>query len=204
MYMIESENVKITSRWGQILSINVSYSCSTKEPACIYFHWHQWPLPLISSRNQFMVIITHRYSKPTRTIFAPIISSTNVAHIPLNHCVIPHGSPDIIISDNGQQVSSKVSISLRNYLRVIKINATAYQPQTNTQVVCHIKTLVSRAHLCDVGDLQNWDIVVQPATYAYNYQTHRSTNVSTYILTLARPIPGSVTFESLLNFQQML
>lgn len=59
-------------------------------------------LPHTMYINQFMVIITGRYSSPTWAIATTKITSTQVSNIFLNHYVLPYGISDTILSDNGQ------------------------------------------------------------------------------------------------------
>lgn len=65
---------------------------------------------------------------------------------------------------------------------------TAYHPQTNEHVERCNRTIPIRLRHCIAGHQQNWDFFVQPLTYAYNTELHRSTNTSMYRLVLI-PLP---------------
>lgn len=67
-------------------------------------------LPRTRSDSQLVIIITDRYSKMTHAILTTKILSTHVAEIIPDNCFMPYLIPDIILSDNGQHVLSKIFI----------------------------------------------------------------------------------------------
>lgn len=73
-------------------------------------------LPQTKFGNQFVIILTARYSKLTRRIPTTDMSSAPVAHKFLSNCIIPYGMPNIIISDNGQYFVSELLIYIHQYL----------------------------------------------------------------------------------------
>lgn len=64
-------------------------------------------LPETKAVNQFVVIVKDRYMTQTRVIQATKIMSTQVASIFFKDWTIPHGIPDTVLSNNGQQFVNK-------------------------------------------------------------------------------------------------
>lgn len=101
-------------------------------------------LPRTRSGNQFVVLNTDRYSTLARAVPPSQLSSTHVAHIFINNWVVTYGLPDIMQSDNGQNVCHRtlylsLSVSWRE-----KFTTTAYHPQTNGKAELYNRTLVLR------------------------------------------------------------
>lgn len=70
--------------------------------------------------------------------------------------------------------------------------------QTNRQVKCYSRTLISWLWPCVADNQQNGGIVVQPLAYAYNVQQHSSINVAPFFLTLMRHASRPLKFLFLL------
>lgn len=103
------------------------------------------PLPKTKIVNQFVAILTDRYSKLTSFIPTAKMTSTKVAHIFFHDYVILYGIPNVILLENGPQFVSKFFKSLCTYLGVKKVTVTVFYLQTNRQVDRYNKTLVSQS-----------------------------------------------------------
>lgn len=66
---------------------------------------------------------------------------------------------------------------------------TTYHPQANGQVKRFNKTLVQRLRHY-VAEQRDWDRHVEPLTYAYIYQVHRTTGTTPFDLVLNRHLPS--------------
>ena len=74
---------------------------------------------------------------------------------------------------------------------------TAYHPQSNGQTERFNRTLVERLWDYVNEHQRDWDDYVQPLTFEYNMQVHRSTETTPFDLVLTRPpsgliLPGTV------------
>ena len=151
------------------------------------------PLPKTKQGNQFVVVLTDRYSKLTRAIPTGKTTATTVATIFVDHWVIPYGIPNYVLTDNGPQFVAKFFASVCLALGVKHVTTTAYHPRTNGQTERFNRTIVTRLRHY-VGEHQDdWDLYVQLLTYAYNAQVHRSTRTTPYSLVLTRHPPGPAT-----------
>lgn len=84
--------------------------------------------------NQILVLTTDLYTKLTRAISVPKISSTPVAHIYLNQWVILYDILDPLLKENVQQFFRKLFISVCSYQATCKIRTTMYYFQSSVQV----------------------------------------------------------------------
>ena len=154
------------------------------------------PLPKTDGGNRFVLVITDRFTKMCRAIPIRSTRSHTIARVFLENWVYPYGAPTHLLSDNGPQFASKFFAAVNYMLGVKHYLTTAYHPQSNGQTERFNKTLVQRLRHYVEEHQANWDIFVQPLTYAYNMQVHRSTGTTPYDLVLTRhPQPITVRDE---------
>ena len=144
--------------------------------------------PFVKTKKGFssILVITDRFSKIARAIPMSSTTAGAVANAFMEHWICPYGIPTYILTDNGPQFVAKIFDHLVTMLGVSHLRTTAYHPQTNGQAERYNRTLVTRL-IHYVSEHQNdWDQFVQPLTYAYNTQVHRTTGFAPFELTLAR------------------
>jgi len=150
------------------------------------------PLPRTKNHKRFILVINDRYTKTARAIPMEKTTAPHVAAAFLNNWVFPYGIPKSILSDNGPQFISEFFEYVLAVLGVKRIGITAYHPETNGQTERYNKTLAARLRHYINEHQTNWDTFVQPLTYAYNCQIHRTTGTSPFSLTLTRHPPNNV------------
>lgn len=91
------------------------------------------PLPETMQGNQYVVIITDRYSKLTRAIKTSKTAAAHMANIFLDHWIVSFDISSYLLTDNGTRFRSKFFASICGYLGVKHLTTTAYHPQTNGQ-----------------------------------------------------------------------
>ena len=144
------------------------------------------PLPKSKRGNRHVLVVTCRFSKLARAIPLARITSASVVRALLESWIYPYGLPSMILSDNGVQFTSKFFEAMCTTLGVKHLTTTTYHPQTNGQVERYNRTLVARLRHYVAENQADWDDFVQPLTYAYNTQVHRSTGRSPFDLVLSR------------------
>ena len=148
------------------------------------------PLPRSKKGNRFITVMTDRYSKLTRAVPSTKTTAPQVALIFLDNWVIPYGIPSYVLTDNGPQFTSKFFACLCAFLGSKLLNTTAYHPQTNGQAERFNRTIVARMRHYVNEHQTDWDDYVQPLTYGYNCQVHRTTGTTPFSLVLSREPPG--------------
>jgi Integrase zinc binding domain len=101
------------------------------------------PLPKTEHGNRFLLVITDRFSKLTRTVPLRTISAFVVAKAFCEHWVFVYGPPIYALTDNGAQFSAKFFLAVCRELGVSKVFTTAYHPQTNGQVERYNRTIIN-------------------------------------------------------------
>ena len=75
------------------------------------------------------------------------------------------------------------------------MTTTSCHPQTNGQTERYDQTLATRLRIYTDRNNSDWDKMIQPLTYAYNSQVHRTTNQTPFSLVLTRPPPDIILQE---------
>ena len=154
------------------------------------------PLPNSTRGNKHILVVTCRYSKLARTVAMDKIAAPQVAEAFLDCWIMPYGIPNAILSDNGPQFVAKFFELLCVMLGIKHLTTTAYHPETNGQAERYNRTLAARLRHFVSEHQDDWDAYIQPLTYAYNAQVHRSTNATPFSLVLSRHPPGPILEQS--------
>lgn len=162
------------------------------------------PLSATKACNQFVVIMTDMYTKLTIATPTTKIAWSKVANIFSDDRITAYGTPDTMLSENGQQFVSKLFTSLCFYIGTTKLARTALSQQINAQVERNIKTLASPLRPYIKDNLKSWDIFVQPVSYAYSCQVHRFTTEKLFTLDFTRHPPGPTTHDGRTALPQTL
>jgi transposase InsO family protein len=101
------------------------------------------PLSKKTHGNQFLLVMTDRFSKLTRTV--PLRSTTAyiVAKAFCEHCVLTYGQPRHVLTDNRPQFVAKFFLAVCRELGMEKVFSSAYHPQRNGQVEWFNRTILS-------------------------------------------------------------
>ena len=151
------------------------------------------PLPRTHQVNEYVLVITDRFTKLCRSVTLRNTKAVTVVTIFLDLWAYAYGAPSYVLTDNSPQFAAKFFEAICTMIGIKHVFTTAYHPQTNGQVDRFKKTLAARLRHY-VGEHQkDWDEFVQPLTYAYNMQVHRSTGTTPFDLVLSRHPSGILT-----------
>ena len=156
-------------------------------------------LPRTPRGHRYLLVMTDRYSKLTRTVPLRKITAETVAQAFITHWVFVYGAPVKLLSDNGSQFTSRFFLAVCKILSIESVFTTAYHPQTNGQVERFNRTLVStlRHYLAD--NQRDWDQYTDALTYGYNCTVNRMIGMRPFELVLSRtPSPLSLQQTPLL------
>lgn len=145
------------------------------------------PLRKTTRGNEYLLVITDRFSKYTKTVPLSSIKVQPVAKAFCDHWVYDFGPPRYVLSDNGKQFASKFFVAVCNTLRIRNLVTSAYHPQTNGQTERFNRTILAGLRHFIAEDQRDWDEFSGALTYAYNTTVHRSTGLAPVYLVLTRP-----------------
>lgn len=146
--------------------------------------------------NRFLLVITDRFTKLTKTVPLKRITATAVAHAFVHHWVFHYGPPRTLLSDNGSQFMARFFTEVCRIMGTKNVYTTTYHPQCNGQVERFNRTILSalRSYLGDHP--RDWDEFTSALTYAYNTQVHKTTGLAPFELVLSRP-PTHLALEKI-------
>lgn len=153
-------------------------------------------LPKSEDGNFHVLVITDRFYKLCRNIPLGNIKASTVSQAFLTHLLYPYGLPLYLLTANAPQFASKFFAVVCQLLGVKTRSTTAYHPQAKGKVERFYETLVQRLRHYVAENQRDWDRHVEPSTYAYNYQVHRTTGTTPFDLVLTQH-PLSIHVSSL-------
>ena len=155
------------------------------------------PLPKTKHGKRFILVVTDRFSKLTKTESLRTITSLSVAKAFCRIWVFNYGTPSILLTDNGTQFTARFFMNVCRILGIKKVFTTAYHPQANGQAERFNRTILAGLRNYVSESQRDWDEWLEPLTYAYNMQVHRSTGTTPFDLVLTRHPPSLLMEEDL-------
>ena len=104
----------------------------------------------------------------------------------MEHWINTYGILDEALTDNGSEFTAKMFELTCTSLVVKHLPTSTDQPQTNSLVEQYNRILVAHLRHYVVDQQRNWHLFIQPLTYAYNTQVHKSTKQVPLPLALSR------------------
>jgi transposase InsO family protein len=148
------------------------------------------PLPKTAHGNRFLLVISDRFSKLTRTVPMRTNTALAVAKAFCDHWVFAYGPPRFLLSDNGTQFTAKLFVEVCRELGIAKVFTTAYHPQTNGQVERFNRTILNALRTYVAKSQSDWDEYTSAITFGSNSRIHASLGFAPFELILSRPPPS--------------
>jgi Integrase zinc binding domain len=139
--------------------------------------------------NRFLLVISDRFSKLTRTIPMRTTTALAVAKAFCTHWVFSYGPSRYLLSCNGTHFAAKFFLEVFRELGIAKVFTTAYHPQTNGQVERFNRTILNTLRTYVAKSQSYWDEYTSAITYGYNSWIHASLGFPPFELVLSRPPP---------------
>lgn len=122
------------------------------------------PFPEMTQHNQHILVITDRYFKLTRAIYASKSTSTHVENHFFDHCIVPYVILTYLFTDNNVQLDSKLFASLCTLHGIRRLTTTPYHLQTSGQAARYNKTILTCLRHYVMEHQKDPDSFVQPLT----------------------------------------
>ncbi len=100
------------------------------------------PLPKSNHGNRYLLVMTDRFSKLTKTATLRTDTALSIAREFCKHWLFSYGPPITLLTDNAQNFSSKLIKETCNILGTRHVFTTAYHPQTNGQAERFNRTIL--------------------------------------------------------------
>lgn len=94
--------------------------------------------------NEYVIVMTARYSKLRRAVLTGKTSSTHVASMLFDYWIVPYGMCVYVLTNNGVKFTRNLFATLCNMLGVKHITKTSFHPQTNRKVEQYDHTIVTQ------------------------------------------------------------
>jgi transposase InsO family protein len=153
------------------------------------------PLPKTEHGNRFLLVISDRFSKLTRTVPLRTITALVVAKAFCDAWVFSYGPPRYLLTDNGTHFNAKFFLAVCRELGIAKIFTTVYHPQTNGQVERFNRTIINSLRGYVERRQGDCDEYTAATTFGYNCRVHSSLHLAPFELILSRP-PPNLSVES--------
>jgi len=147
------------------------------------------PIPATKAGHRFVFFITDRFSKLTKCVALRRITAISVAPAIIDAWVACYGPRDRILSNQGPQFISNLSIAVRKVLGTETVRSTTHHPQTSGQVERDNRTIATQLRNYVTDDPRRWEELLLVFTRAYNSQSHRSTVLAPFELDFTQRNP---------------
>jgi hypothetical protein len=162
------------------------------------------PFPMSGKKHKYLLTMIDVVSR--RAMAIPLSSATtkNIVRAICTHWFDVFGIPNVLISDNGRNISSQTLKGLCRELGIIKRNVLPYSPWANGINERFNGTIVNMlAKFLQEGNLAHkcWDQYITKAVFAYNTSIHPTTGYSPFFLTHGRE--ARIGSESVLSGKKL-
>jgi transposase InsO family protein len=153
--------------------------------------------------NKYVLVFMDYFSRYAIAIPTENQEGITVANNFFDHVVFKFGVPKALLSDRGTSFIGGVMRSIYDWLKIKKLNTSAYHPQTNGLVERFNQTLINE--LSKIYDAkkedENWSEYISAATYAYNTSIQETIGEMPYVILFGRepinPPEEKTEFDSL-------
>ena len=142
-------------------------------------------LKTTSRGNQHILVLTDYYTKWVEAFPMKNMEANTVARILVREIIARHGAPERIITDRGSQFMAKVFCEIAEVVQTKHSPTTAYHPQTDGQTertIGSLKRIIGKL----VKEVDEWDIQLPYALFAYRTAVHETTKETPFFLMFGR------------------
>ena len=116
------------------------------------------PLPLSSTGNRYIIVITDLFSKWVEAFSVKSTDTETLATLLVNEVICRLGVPHYIHSNQGANLTSNLMVVICECLGIEQTRTSAYHPQGNGQVERFNRTLESMLAIVVNDHQTDWDL----------------------------------------------
>ena len=156
------------------------------------------PLPNSHLDHKFILTMQDDLTKFSMAFPISNQESDTIARVFVEKVICIFGVPQQILSDQGTNFMSEFFRNICKLLKIKKLNATAYHPETNGALERSHRTWTEYLRIYTQSDEKNWDTWIPYAMFTFNTTPHTATKFMPYELLFGyKPfIPNSLTRET--------
>lgn len=144
------------------------------------------PFPLSIARNRWIVVATDYLTRYAETKALPFATTSEVAAFFIQHIVLRHGAPEVLITDRGSAFTAQLTQDILRLSHTSHRRTTAYHPQTNGLTERLNKTITDMMAMYVDVEHRTWDEILPFVTFAYNTAVQETTGFSPFHLVHGR------------------
>jgi hypothetical protein len=136
--------------------------------------------------NLYILVIKCALTKYVELVPLFDKSPQEVATAIINRVYLKHGTPSVLISDNGNEFVNQIMEHVSAIFKVKHVTTSGYHPQANGLVENHNQTLKNQLKAFINEKQSNWDEHLDVVQFAYNTTVHSATGFSPHMMLYGR------------------
>ena len=137
-------------------------------------------------KNKNILVITDYLTRWAEAIALPNQLARTYASAIIEHIILRHGAPKVLLSDNAKNFTGEIASEIYNLLKIRKIRSSAYRPQTNGLTERFNHTLITMLSHYVNENQSDWDIYLPYVMCAYRSATQETVKHSPFYLLYGR------------------
>jgi RNase H-like domain found in reverse transcriptase/Reverse transcriptase (RNA-dependent DNA polymerase)/Integrase zinc binding domain/gag-polyprotein putative aspartyl protease len=138
------------------------------------------PLPTTTSGNSYIIVATEALTRWPIAKAVPCADADEAAKFFYEDIVLQFGPPDTILTDRGTHFLNMTMERITEHLQTHHLRTTAYHPQANGMTERFNGTLCAILSKISEGNVDDWDLYIPAALYAYRIRTHTALGKSPF------------------------
>ena len=136
------------------------------------------PLEQTNSGNKYILTFQDNLTKFVDWYAISEIDANTVAKIFCEEIITRYRIPKVLLTDQGTNFTSQMFKKVCKFLKVHKIQTTAYHPQTNGSLERAHRPLIEYLRATVQGNPRIWDEYLRAAAFVYNNSEHEATKLT--------------------------
>ena len=138
------------------------------------------PLPTTTSGNSYIIVATEALTRWPIAKAVPSADADEAAKFFYEEIVLQFGPPDTILTDRGTHFLNLTMERITEHLETHHLRTTAYHPQANGMTERFNGTLCTMLSKISERNIDDWDLYIPAALYAYRIRTHTALGKSPF------------------------
>ena len=144
------------------------------------------PLPLSTNGNRYILVFMDYFTKWPEAFALKDQTAATIAKVFVEDIIFRYGAPKRLLTDKGLNFTSKLVQAVNEVFGILKLNTSAYHPQTDGMVERFNRTLLDMLAAYTNSGQTDWDIHLPSVLFAYRTAKHATTHESPFYMMYLR------------------